>query len=100
MPKENDGTLVTLEDEDGNKQEFEHLATLQYKGSDYVALVPYFEHPEELVEDDGDLVILKIIEENGEELLSAIEDDDEFNAVAEKFEDMLAEEYEIHEEDE
>ena len=98
MGKENDGTIVTLLDEEGNEQEFEHLASLEYKDAEYVALVPYYENPEDLVEDDGELVILKIVEEKGEEFLEPIDNDEEFDAVSEKFEKMLEDEYEIKDE--
>lgn len=98
MEKEPDGTIISLLDEEGNEQEFEHLASLEYNGENYVALAPYFENPADLVEDDGELVILKIVEEDGEEMLSAIEDDAEFDTVSKKFEDLLADEYEIDEE--
>ena len=96
MEREPDGTLITLLDEDGTEKEFEHLATLEHEGSTYVALVPAFMEPEELVESDGELVILKMIEdENGEDILSSIDDDDEFDAVAHEFEEMLENDFEI-----
>lgn len=101
MDHEAEGTLVTLLDEDGNEKEFEHLATLEHDGSSYVALVPAFLEPEELVESDGELVILKIIvDDTGEEILSSIDDDDEFDAVSSKFEKMLENDYEILEDNE
>lgn len=101
IEKEDDGTLITLLDEDGNEQEFEHLASLEYNGSDYVALVPYYSDPEKLIESDGELVILKTAEdENGEQLFSVIEDDKEFSAVADRFRDALEDEYELDDEDE
>jgi hypothetical protein len=66
-----------------------------------VALVPAFLEPEELVESDGELVILKIIvDDSGEEILSSIDDDDEFDAVSSKFEKMLENDYEILEDNE
>ncbi|MDR3644922.1 MAG: DUF1292 domain-containing protein [Clostridia bacterium] len=98
MGKESDGTIISLLDEDGNEQEFEHLASLEYNGADYVALVPYFENPEDLIEDDGELVILKIVEEDGEEMLSAIEDEEEFDNVSQQFEKLLEDDYEIEDE--
>lgn len=98
MAHEPDGTIITLLDEEGKEHEFEHLATLEYNDSSYVALVPAFEEPEELIESDGELVILKIVEgEDGEEMLASIEDDDEFDAVSEEFGKMLSEDYEITE---
>ena len=100
MAEEPDGTLITLLDEDGNEQEFEHLATLEHEGSTYVALAPAFSEPEELVESDGELVVLKVTEdESGEEMLESITDENEFQAVLQKFEKMLDADYDILDED-
>lgn len=100
MEREPEGSLITLLDENGNEKEFEHLATLEYENTRYVALVPAFQQPEELIESDGDLVILKIVPgENGEDILATIDDDDEFQAVSEKFEEALENEYEIIDDD-
>ena len=100
MERESDGTLITLLDEDGVEQQFEHLATLEHDGSSYVALVPAFLEPEEFVESEAELVILKmVIDENEEEILATIEDDDEFEAVSSEFEKLLEAEYEIQGED-
>lgn len=96
MEREPEGTLITLMDENGKEREFEHLASLEYEGSTYVALIPVFQDPEELIESDGDLVILKIAtDDKGEDILVTVDDDDEFYAVSEKFEKMLENEYEI-----
>jgi uncharacterized protein YrzB (UPF0473 family) len=101
MEREPDGTLITLLDEDGVEREFEHLATLEYDDSTYVALVPAFIEPEEFVESDGELVILKMVEdEDGEDIFSSIDDDDEFDKVSHEFEKMLENDYEIIGEDE
>lgn len=101
MAMEPEGTLITLQDENGKEHEFEHIATIEHEGSSYVGLVPATDSPEDMLGGDGELVILKIVtDEDGEELLAAIEDDDEFEAVAQKFEDLLDEEYDILYEDE
>lgn len=101
MEREPDGTLITLQDEDGNEREFEHLASLEWNGSNYVALVPADLEPEELVENDGELVILKTVpDENGEDILATIDDDAEYEAVAKEFENLLEDDYEIQEEEE
>jgi uncharacterized protein YrzB (UPF0473 family) len=92
---------VTLQDEDGVEREFEHIATLEDDGSTYVALVPTYESPEELLDSDGELVILKIVrDENGEELLSSIANYGEFDRISEKFEEMLGDEYDFEDETE
>lgn len=100
MEREPDGTLITLLDEDGTEKEFEHLASLEYKGSTYVALVPAFMEPEQLVENDGELIILKMIQdENGEDILVSIDDDNEFYNVSHEFENLLENDFEIQEMD-
>ena len=102
MAEEPQGTLITLLDEEGKEHEFEHLASLEHEGSSYVALVPAYSEPEDILNSDGELVILKVItdEESGDDLLEAIKDDDEFEAVSAKFEELLEDEYEILDEDE
>ena len=60
-----------------------------------MALLPVYDQPEESVQDDGELVILEVVEEDGEELLVTIDDDDIFNEIAEIFEDRLSDLYEI-----
>jgi uncharacterized protein YrzB (UPF0473 family) len=97
MAEEPEGALITLLDEDGNEHEFQHLASLEHEGTTYVALVPSFDEPEEAIDSDGELIILKVVfdEESGEDILEAIEDDIEFNTVSEKFEEMLEDEYDI-----
>lgn len=100
MADEQEENIVTLLDEDGTEHEFEHIGSLEHDGSTYVALVPAYDDPEQMLDSDGELVILKVVydEEAGEDVLAAIEDDDEFNAVSEKFEEMLDGEYDIIEE--
>ncbi|HEX2938292.1 MAG TPA: DUF1292 domain-containing protein [Ruminiclostridium sp.] len=95
MEREPEGSLITLLDENGKEREFEHLASLEYNGSTYTALIPAFQEPEELIEGDGDLVVLKIVEEDGEDVLVTIDDDDEFDAISAEFEKMLENDYEI-----
>ena len=67
---ENQGTLITLEDEEGNEVEFEFLDIVEYEGEEYIFLIENDENADEVV-------ILKInpIDEDTEEYLS-IEDED------------------------
>ncbi len=74
----------TLTDEDGKEYEFELLGTCEMEGKTYYALAP--------IEDDGsgEYVILRgEEEEEGAVSLVSIEDDDEFDKVAEFFDDEL-----------
>lgn len=91
--------LYTLVDEDGKEQTFEVLADTEYNGEVYYALTPYYEDPEQELDDDGLLVILKSTEDNGEEILVSIDDDETFDAVAEKLMAIIEEIYECDCED-
>ena len=78
-----DGDIYTLTDETGKESEFELIGSCEFEGKTYLALVP--------VEDGADeYVILRLeLDETGEETLVTIDDDDEFDRVADYFEDEL-----------
>ena len=83
--------IFTLTDEEGNESEFELIASQEIDGVTYVALVPYVEGNE--AAEEQEYVVLKLeADEKGEDLLVTIDDDDEFEKVAEIFEDMLFDE--------
>ena len=88
---------VTLIDEDGNQMEFEHIDTMEVGGEVYVALCPVYEDPSALLDADGELVIMKVVEdeESGDDILATISDDDEYDLVVKAFEDKLKDVYEI-----
>jgi len=79
--------VYTLEDEDGNESEFTLIKRMEIEGQAYVAFEPFDEEATENEEDS--FVILKVIEEDGDEVFITIEDDDEFDKVADIFEDTL-----------
>ena len=81
----------TLTDEEGNELRFELIAKAELKGTQYFAFVPADEGEDE---DDGILeyTILKSVMEDGEEMLVSIDDDDEFDDVADYFDDLFSEE--------
>lgn len=92
MPDMNEYTpeLYELVDDQGNKKNFEMLDAAEIDGVQYFAMIPAIES-EDFLNDDGELVILKAIEDNGEEILASIDDDDEFDKVAEYFMKRLEE---------
>ena len=61
---------LTIEDEEGNEFELEILNEFELDGQDYLAALPA-----DMDEDDPDfgIILLKIMEENGEELLTKID---------------------------
>ena len=76
--------VYTLTDENGNESEFTLIGSVNKKGNDYYALIPA--DPDEESE-YLEYVILKKTVENGEEMLVTIDDDDEFDKIADLFED-------------
>lgn len=97
MSQEYGPDLVTVQDEEGNEHQFEWLDAIETDEARYVALAPVFDDPNEALQDDGELIILRVETENGEDLLVPIEDDEEFDEIAEIFEERLADLYEIEE---
>ena len=89
--------FITVTDEDGNDFELELVDTLEHKGITYYAMFPAVEEdeatgePKDIDMDDEEygLVIMKGIEENGEELLSTPDSDEELEAVYERFMESL-----------
>lgn len=97
MAEEFGNDIVTVVDDEGNQHEFEIVDAIETDDGRYVALLPIYHDPNELLNDDGELVILTVKEENGEDLLVPIEDDNEFEEIAGIFEERLSELYEIEE---
>jgi len=101
MSEDFGNNLITLTDEDGVEKEFEMIDAAECDGSDYVALVPTYDSPEAYVLAEEEWIILKVItDENGDDLLITIEDDAEFEKVADLFEARLEDEYEFIPDDE
>ncbi len=99
MSDEYGSNFVSLTDEDGNEIELEHLDTIEYNGAVYMAFFPAEEADEEgqPPEDDDEeagLIILKVVEIDGEEQLATLEDEEELEAVYQQFMEALFEEEE------
>ena len=85
--------FITVTDEEGNDFELELVDTLEHKGITYYAMFPAVEEdeatgqPKDVDADDEEygLVIMKAIQEDGEELLSTLDSDEELDAVYELF---------------
>ncbi|MCI8914507.1 DUF1292 domain-containing protein [Pseudoflavonifractor sp. 60] len=84
--------FITVTDEDGNDFELELVDTLEHEGVTYYAMFPAVEEdesgqPKDVDADDEEygLVIMKAIVENGEELLSTLDSDEELDTVYELF---------------
>ena len=77
--------IYTLVDDDGNAEEFELIGKYLENGITYNALGPADESKQ-----NGEYVIFRRIEdENGDVYLETIEDDDEFDRIADIFDDSF-----------
>ena len=80
--------FYTLTDEDGNETEFEVIGSAEINGIEYFAMVP----SDAAAGNDGmiEYVLLKKEkDESGEEMFVTIDDDEEFDRVADYFDDMF-----------
>ena len=81
--------FLTIVDDDGNEFELEVLSTLEYNGCTYLAVIPAAQSAENL---EMEVSILKSTEEDGEAILSVIEDEAELEAVYDILMDSLYDE--------
>ena len=96
MSEEFGPNFITLTDEDGNDIELEYVDALEDNGQTYMAFFPTVDdETDEAAAEDFGLVILKSVTENGEELLSTLDDEAELEKIYELFmEQLLADEEE------
>ncbi|HPZ00661.1 MAG TPA: DUF1292 domain-containing protein [Clostridiales bacterium] len=101
MPEEKDYNpdLLTVSDDDGNEHVFEVLDRIETDAGKYIAVLPTFDSEEEYLEADVELIPLRVKEEDGDTFLYAIEDDQEFDEIADIFEERLSDVFEITEEE-
>ena len=98
MSEEFNPDLVSVIDENGVENIFEELDRIETDTAKYVALLPVYDDAEEILDDDGELIILKVCEEDGETYLEPIEEDNEFNEIGKIFEERLSELFDFEEE--
>ena len=85
MDNEYGSDFMTIVDEDGTEFELEILSTLEYNGFTYLAVIPAGADEEE----DIEVSILKSVDEDGEPILCAIEDEEELQSVYDLIMDEL-----------
>ena len=82
--------FITLTDEDGNDIELEYVDAIEVDGQTYMAFFPTVDdEADEAAAEDFGLVILKSVTENGEELLSTLDSDEELDKVYDLFMEQL-----------
>ena len=98
MSNEFGGDYITLIDEDGNEVELEHVDTIELGSEIYLAFLPAepTDTNDEIVEinvdDEYGFILMKVIEEDGEELLTTLDSDEEQEYVYQKFMERLFDE--------
>ena len=97
MTEEYNPDIVTLSDDEGKEYTFEIFDDVETDESRYLALLPVHSDAKELLDDSGELVIVRVSEENGEEFFEEIEDDNEYETIADAFIDRLQDFFEIDE---
>ena len=96
MSNEYGNDIIGLVDEEGNEASYEMIDALERDGVTYVALLPVCEDADEQLDEDYQVMILKMVpDENGEEMLLSLDSEEEFNEVWAAFEDRLSDDYEI-----
>lgn len=80
-----EANIVVLIDEDNNEVEFEVIHSFSVEEKEYAVLVP-------VDGDDEEAVVFRVEEgENDEYIFEYIEDDEEFDAVAKAYDELLDE---------
>ena len=83
MSEEFGNDFITIADDEGNEFELEVIDSLEHEGVLYLALLTA--DNEEPSDDDDGLIILKVIEEDGEEIFATPESDEELNLIYNMF---------------
>jgi len=87
MDENFEATYITITDEEGNDHEVEFISRITVGEHDYAAFFPA--DVDEDSEEANVIIMFRIVEENGEELLETIDDDEEAEMVYEKFAESL-----------
>ena len=72
--------FITISDDDGNEFELEHIDTIEMGDELFMVFLPVYMDPDE---EDYGVVILKVVEEDGEEQFHSVDDPEELEAVHE-----------------
>ena len=82
-------TFITVTDDEGNEFVLEFVDALEHNGQLYQAYFPAETEGENEDDPDNGLVILKVLQEDGETLLSTLDSEEEEEAVYELFMENL-----------
>ncbi|MCR3921857.1 MAG: DUF1292 domain-containing protein [Firmicutes bacterium] len=80
--------VVTLVDEEGKEHDFMVLDIIMVNESEYAIMIPTLATDEEVAEEEQEAIIFRIDETEGEQALTVVEDDAEWDAVAAAWEEL------------
>ena len=84
-----ESNIIQTKDENGDVQNFELVDVFQVNDKDYAALIRVNEDGSALDSEEEELILMRLIEEEESYTFEEIEDDDEFNAVVDAFENEV-----------
>lgn len=85
--------LLTLVDDDGKEHEFEVLDVIDGDDGCFYALQPTGRSAQEKVDAEGTYYIFEAVEEDGEQVLTEVENDELLDKLADEFEKRFEEMY-------
>lgn len=83
--------FYTLTDENGDEVEFQVIGNCEYNQNQYFAMIPV---DYDVSADALEYVILKVVSDENAEMLTTIDDEDEFSSVSDIFDDLFRAEIE------
>ena len=86
MDEDFGASFITIEDDEGNEFELEHLSTLEFEGNEYMVFLPA-----DMAEDDPDygFIILQVEEVDGEEQFVSVDDEDKLQRIYDYYMEMV-----------
>ncbi|MFA5383139.1 MAG: DUF1292 domain-containing protein [Eubacteriales bacterium] len=85
--------VITLIDENGEEEDYEVIDIVEMENAQYAVLLAVEESPDE--DSEGEVIILKFgKDDTGSDILVTIEDDEEWERVADAWEEKLVDEAE------
>ncbi len=91
MRNEYEPDLITLVDDENKEHTFEIIDSIEKDDHVYYALLPVYDEAEQQLEAEGEYYIFQTVEEDGEELLTEVEDEALCDELAEIFESRFEE---------
>lgn len=89
---EMESNIIQTKDENGDTQSFELVDVFKVNDRDYAALIRVNDDGTPLDSEEEELILMRLIEEEDNYTFEEIEDDEEFNAVVDAFENEIDDE--------